>query len=65
MARAGATMVDMTEPRRCIAPTGDGEHLCGRPATEERELESFVIHLCGEHAAILDDEAADDSILPN
>jgi len=52
------------EPRRCVAPIDGVDHLCGRVATEEREIESFTVYLCAEHAAILDDEAADDSILP-
>ena len=45
--------------RRCIAPVGDGDALCGAPATEERIVDDLVCALCAEHAAELDAELAD------
>jgi hypothetical protein len=45
----------MTAPR-CIAPLGDGDELCGEPATETRIVEGLECPLCMAHARELDEE---------
>lgn len=53
-----APVVDQAapEPRRCMAPLDDDEHLCGAPATEQRQVAGIVVDLCAEHAREFDED---------
>jgi hypothetical protein len=61
----------MGDPRKrrsdatCMAVTGEDEadllaSTCGKPATQEREIEDTVFPLCDEHAAEVDADLEDD-----
>ena len=49
---------------RCIAPTDDAaQQLCGARATTTRIVDDLVCHLCSAHAAELDHEQSEDTIM--